>query len=67
MSKKSMSIHEFMENYRVKEFNKNRKNKIDKQILILIALLAILTTLTYSTIDLSSNDVTAFLWSELQC
>ena len=64
---KTMTIHEFMEIQRTKEFNKDRKNNISKQALIIIVLLAIVTVLTFSNIDLSNNTITAFLWSELQC
>jgi hypothetical protein len=67
MNKKSMTIPEFLEMTRVKEFNKKRRNKINKEAYVLIALLAILSVLTYYSIDLSHNTVTAFLWSELQC
>lgn len=64
---KTMTIHEFMEIQRTKEFNKYRKNNISKQALIIIVLLAIVTVLTFSSVDLSNNTITAFLWSELQC
>lgn len=64
---KTMTIHEFMEIQRMKEFNKDRKKNINRQALIIIALLAILTVLTFSSIDLSNNTITAFIWSELQC
>lgn len=67
MRNKKMTIHEFMQEYRIKEFNKKRNNKIKKELLFLIALLAILIALNYSMIDLSNNTVTAFIWSELQC
>jgi hypothetical protein len=60
MSKKIMTIPEFLEMTRVKEFNRARKNKQRKQILFLIALIAILIAFDYSMIDLSSDTINAF-------
>jgi hypothetical protein len=65
MRSKTMTIHEFMEMEREKENKKS--NKSNKDTYVLIALLAFLSILTYYSIDLSDNTVTAFLWSELQC
>jgi len=54
---KTMTIHEFLEMVRVKEFNQKRSKK-NKQILVLLALLIILGIAT-GQID-SNETITAF-------
>jgi hypothetical protein len=65
MRTKTMTIHEFMEMEREKENKKS--NKSNKDAYVLISLLVALGILTYCSMDLSKDAITAFIWSELQC
>ena len=64
MSKKTMTIHEFMEIQRIKEFNLKRKGKINKQVLVLLALVIALGVAAAGQIN-SNETITAFQTSNI--